>query len=58
MTCQHYDTFEDGTTRFCSDCGETVAYVSADTGEWKWGAVDSDLMWTEDGYVSRFQASS
>lgn len=51
--CNHSETFEDGTTRFCSYCGESVAYFAADSDTWVEGAVHSDLKWTEDGYVPR-----
>lgn len=51
--CNHFETFEDGTTRFCADCGETVAYFAANSDTWVEGGVDSDLRWTEDGYQPR-----
>lgn len=51
--CRHGETFEDGTTRFCSDCGETVAYFWLPADDWVDGYVDSDFRWTDEGWEPR-----
>lgn len=53
LACRHHESFSDGTQRFCSDCGDSIAYVWAPTGEWRDGAPDSDYAWTDDGFTWR-----
>jgi len=52
-TCTHDDTFSDGTTRFCLNCGDSVGYLWRLTGEWVGAPVDSDFRWTDMGYEWR-----
>lgn len=48
--CQHEDTWSDGITRTCSDCGEDVAWYDVDRQDWVDGEVPALKHWTEEGW--------
>lgn len=50
MNCKHEDRWEDGTTQYCSDCGDRVAYFSVAEDDWVSGE-PGELTWTEDGWA-------
>lgn len=51
MDCTHDDSWSDGTQRFCSWCGQPIAYVLAATGEWLDGVPLPGMHWTDMGWI-------
>lgn len=48
--CKHVETYSDGTTRFCDDCGADTHWKEPES-DWHEGPVPPGMWWTEDGWV-------